>query len=488
MNVRAAFLVAAAGALVALSTTASLGQATTPPPETKTEVRGTVEFAQDPFRLDSVGLTMFLPLGCTAESSSMPGKSTVCVKSGDVWIANIQTPRMNNDTLTAATVLEGLADQVLKKTGEVFERGRPDRPVGYRGKTIGKAETRIINNRRAEVAYLHLPGEGANVAMIRGFYVFQITTTQFVTFELITPEPSLAVAQREFEAMVATSVFEDPAKADADRATAIQTGIKVMERVPEATLREIVAANPENWERLFRPAPTGARSDDEEVGYRRVRTSIGRRGDLDPSRKKVGAGDRQQGYVVALDARFLDRTAKDLRIIDSQALYFMSFDRESESWNVSNAIRSGTSVDVFREIGGRHGPAMTVEVIPPKGAGRTVRPVIQGEGAGYISRVESMLLPQIMLRAGITADAGFHAYQSESETIRLRRDTLEQPIDRPGMWRVTTKLSDSVVPTVSVYNAKFDLIRTDLPRGVVAEPITLDDLKDLWQGKGLPMN
>lgn len=484
MNVRAAFVIAAAGALVALSSIA-VGQVTSPPSK-PTDVRGTVEFAQEPFTLDSVGLTMYLPLGSTAESGSMPGKATVCIKSGDIWLANIQTPRTSNPDLNPSKVLEELVRQVLKQTGEVFERGRPDRPIGFRGKMLVPAETRILHDRAAEAAYIHIPGEGSNVAMIKGFYVFQLSATQFVTFELITTEPSLTVAQREFEAMVANAVFQDPAKADADRATAIQTGLKIMERVPEATLREIVDANSERWERLYRPDPTGRKSDDEEIGYRRVKMSLGRRGDLEPNRKKAGAGDRQQGFVVNLDARFIDRTGKEPRMIDSVAVYFLSFDRESEAWSVRNAIRAGASVEVTSEIGAREGTSMSVEVIPAKGTGRTIRPIIQGEG--YLSRVESLMLPQMMLRAGITAEAGFYTYQSESGTIRLRRDHLEQPIDRPGMWRLSTKLTDSLVPQVSVYNAKFDLVRSDLPRGVVSEPITYDELVSLWQRKGLPIN
>ncbi|GJQ28442.1 MAG: hypothetical protein HBSAPP03_03260 [Phycisphaerae bacterium] len=464
----------------------SFAQVPSTPPSLPPDAQGTVEFEQEPFRLDAVGLTLFLPLGSTAEAGTMPGKTTVRVKPADnAWIANIQNPRTSNQDLTASKVLEDMVTQLLKQSGEVYERGRPDRPLGYRGVVLLPSETRVIDGRPAQRAYVKLPAEGSSAAIVRGYYVFQLSPAQFVTFELITTEPALTNARRDFEAMVSSARFEDPAKANADRSTAIQTGQKILQRISETTMREIVEAAPERWERLFRPSPTGAKKDDEEIGYRRVRASIGRRGDLDPTRKNPGPGDRQPGYVVRLDARYLDKSGGVARTIDSQAIYFLTFDRESEAWNVRNAIRAGTTTDVVSEIGARQGASMTVEITPAKGAGRTVRPLIQGDG--YISRVESMLLPQIMMRAGITAEAGFYAYQSESETIRLRRDILEQPIDRPGMWRLITRFSETQPPQTSVYNAAFDLIRSELPRGVVAEPITLEELGALWRAKGLPM-
>lgn len=448
---------------------------------------GTVEFDEEPFHLDSVGLTMLLPVGSKAEGNTAGGRSTVRIQAADdTWLANIQTPRTSNPDLTSAGVLDDILTQVLRKAGEIYEQGNKGGPVAYKGQVILPRETRVIEGLAAERAFVRVPGEGNSPPFIHGYYVFRLTPVQYVTFELITTEPVLTSARREFEAMVTTAKFADPAKAGAERGQAIATGLKVFERVNESMMRAIVEAQPERWERLFRPGPTGARSDDEEVGYRRIRTAMGRRGDLDPTRTSVGAGDRQPGVVVRMDARFIDSAKGGGRIVDSQAVYFMSPDRATEGWNVRNAIRLGKEAEVFTEVGAREGTAMSVSISPAGGAGRTVRPLIQGEG--YISRVESLLLAQILIRSGLTADAGFYAYQSETETIRLRRDNLEQPPDRPGMWRLTTTFAGTTQTQVGIFNEKGEMIRTHLPNGVVQEPIAFNDLVSLWQGKGLPMN
>lgn len=452
---------------------------------------GAVEFDEEPFRIDSIGLTMLLPVGCKAEGGTAGGKSAITVTSPDTtWLCNVQNPRLSVADRSAKQLLTDVMTEVLRHGGEIFDKDKKNQgPLAFKGEILTDQETVVIGDKAAERVYLKLPGQGSGPAVVRGYTIFQISTNQFATFELVTTEPLFTSARREYETMVGTVKFEDPAQVNADRAAAIKTGLKVFERVDEGTLREIVQAQPERWERLYKPSPTGARADDDEVGYRRIRMSIGKRGDLDPEKKTLGAADRQPGFVIRMDARLLDRTGGQgsFRTIDSQAVYFMTFDRNEEAWNVRNAIREGKKPPaVFSEIGGRIAKTMSVEIRAPGVNPKSIHPVIQGDG--YVSRLESLLLPQILIRAGISADAGFYTYQSEKETIRLRRDFIEQPIGSPGMWRLTTRLADSGVPQVSIYNSKAELVRTELPKGILTEPITLEELASIWRGKNLPMD
>ncbi|MDX2132419.1 MAG: hypothetical protein SFY69_10240 [Planctomycetota bacterium] len=484
-------LLACACTLLALGGPA-LAQRAVPntPPTAPAGVTGTVEFDDEAFRLDSVGLEMLLPMGSKAESGSVGGRVTATIKPEDgTWLVNITTPRTANPEVTAAHAMDEVVTQILKTSGEVYDRTKPGQVVGYRGTIIVPRSTVEINGMPAERAYVLMPPEGGSPAVVRGYTIFRLTPQQFVTFELITTEPVLAGARRESEGMIGTATFEDPAKVGNARAAAIKTGLKVFERTTPDVLREIVEAMPERWERLYRPSPTGAKADEEEVGYRRVRCALGRRGELDPTKKHTGAGDREQGFVVRMDARWLDRpneAGAKPRIVDSQSIFFLSLDREREGWSVRNVVRDGDRVIQASELGVRDGGTMQVEVETPGQPPRTVRPVIQGEG--YVSRLESLLLPQILVRAGITADMAFYVYQSDRETIRLRRDLLEQPADRPGLWRLTTRLHDQSRPQVSEYNERGALVRAELPRGTVAEPISLDELVSLWRRKGLPMD
>ncbi|CAN0593237.1 unnamed protein product, partial [Laminaria digitata] len=75
-----------------------------------------------------------------------------------------------------------------------------------------------------------------------------------------------------------------------------------------------------------------------------------------------------------------------------------------------------------------------------------------------------------------------------ASAITLRWDIVEKPQDTPDLVRITTKVSSDTPPTVSIYNAKGDLIRVRLSNGRIWEPIELDRLINLWQKKGLPLD
>jgi hypothetical protein len=460
-----------------------------------------VEFAQEPFRLESVGLTMLLPVGVTAQSTTIGGKATVQIQPDDAgWLINLQTPRTASPETTAAQAADEIVTQVIREAGEAWTKDAsdPKRPkgvlVGYVGEIIEPRKTIIVGGLPAESVYARIPTSSGTV--IRGFTIFKPSPAQFVTFELVVPETGFARAKNIFETTVGTATFEDPARIGLERAGAIKAGLKIMERLDESAIRTIIDTHPERWERLYRPAVTGADQDATELGYRRVRLSVGTRAALDPAGGS-GAGSRDPGFVAAMDARFLDRARMDGsklvagRVIDSQSVFFLSLDRSTEAWTVRNAVRAGTpdgrsQPKVFTETGGRTGSSLFVSITAPNDPGRAVRPVMQGDG--YVSRFESLILPDILIRAQVVADFGFYTYQSDSEAIKLRRDVMEQPADVPGLWRLSTRLSEDKRPQVSVFNAKGDLVRTELPDGSVWEPISIDRLVRLWQSKGLPMN
>ncbi|MFZ2874018.1 MAG: hypothetical protein WAZ94_05995 [Phycisphaerales bacterium] len=483
----------AIAALCLLAASACPAQSPAPQPPTG----AAVEFSDELFRLDTVGLTLMLPSDVSAQSTTVGSKSGVQIQPREPsWIVNIQTPKTANPDTTTAQAVDEIATQVLRESGEAWAKdpagGKPSL-VGYNGEIIEPRKTILINGLPAERVYVKVPGEREGF-VVRGFTVFKTTPAQFVTFELISPEAGFARARSIYETFVGTATFEDPSRVGADRAAAVTAGLKVFERAGEAELREVIEQVPERWERFYRPAATGADSDATELGYRRLRFSVGTRAALGATGH---AGSRDPGFVAQLDARYLDgaRVVDGKlvagRVVDSRSVYFMSFDRADEAWTVQNAVRAGTpsgksQPKVFTETGGRTGRSMFVSITGPGTPGRDVRPVFQGDG--YVSRFESLLLPEILIRAGVQADLGFYTYQSSAETIKLRRDLLEQPSEMLGAWRLTTRLTEDKPAQVSVYNDKGRLVKTELADGTLWEPIELDRLVSLWRSKGLPMD
>jgi hypothetical protein len=317
---------------------------------------------------------------------------------------------------------------------------------------------------------------------MRGLTVIQTAPGHFITFELLTTEAEFDRSKAIYQTTVAAAIIEDPEILAISRAGALTAGLRLFENLGTDALKQIVAANPERWERLYRPSPTGSSGDEIEVAYRRVRLALGNRSAVSSDRS---GSDREEGVVVRMDARLIDGNS----IIDSKSVYFMSFDREDESWSVSNAIRTAGSdarPPVYRETGGRTGKSMMVRVEGTGTAPTTTKPSLGDEG--YLSQVETVLLPQLLIRHAVPAEFGFYSYQSAASTVRLRRDTLDQPADQPDQWRISTRLSEDKPPMVAFYTDKGRHLRTEMPDGSFWEPTTIEELARLWKSKGLPLD
>lgn len=450
---------------------------------------GVVEFGEDPLKIESIGLTMPLPLGCIAQIDTAGHDVGARIAPKDAsWAIRIGSPRGTAD-MTTAQVGDAAIVTLLESYGIT---DKDSNVLGTRGRMLTREPQEgdppiLISGKPADRWYVTLPPLEGRQPVVRGFTVIQTGPGQFITFELLTTEADLARTKPIYQTTVAAATIEDPTLLAAARAGALTAGLKVFDNLGTQAIRDIIATTPERWERLYRPSPTGSVLDEVEVAYRRIKFSVGNRGALNPAER--GSADRQEGFVVEMDARLIDGTS----IIDSRSVYFMSFDREDEAWVVTNAFRIAGSTakpPVFRETGGRTKSSMMVRV---EGTGKppeTIRPSVPGEG--YISQVEAAMLPQLLLRHAITAEYGFYAYQSSANTIRMRRDILERVTDaesgRPDHWKLITRLSEDKPPQTVYFTDKGVHLRTEMPDGSFWEPTNIEALAKLWKSKGLPVN
>ncbi len=471
-------------------------------PNSKAAAEG-IAMAKEPFRLDSVGLTLNLPEGAIAQSTRAGDQLAVQLTPAppdSSWLVNIQTPMSKNEALTAEEVATEVLNQLLGSVGVL------DRKVTGDGKIVEKVTSTsgtVLEPVRAfEVAgispelrrpgarfYVKLPRGAGETAMVRGYTVFRIAPGRFVTFDLATTEPYLAMAKLAYETTVGTARFADLASMAASRGAAVESGIDFMNRLSPSEYDAAIESLKDQYYRLYVPASTGADNDATEIAYRRVRATKGMRGEItagaNPSTFK--GTDRQQGYLVRIDARYL----QGQRVVDSVGIYFMTPDRTEEAWTLQMAIREPGQPKpaVWREIGARDGLSMSVTLSGTGEKDQTWRPVVPE--VGYITMVESFLLPQLLI--GSKAKPGeraFYTYQSKypDHKIRLRRDMLAQVADRNGAWKLTTRHSEEEDPQVSIYNERADLVQIALPDSSVMAPTTLQRLADIWRNKNLPMD
>jgi hypothetical protein len=241
------------------------------------------------------------------------------------------------------------------------------------------------------------------------------------------------------------------------------------------------------FDRFYTPGPDGSDREANELGYRRTRFALGTRADLKGSdeRGRVSREDRQKGYLVFQEARILDRDGD--MIIDIAASFFMTPDRQHEAWSIRQAVkpwrRKGpTSSSV--ESGIRERDDLTIARSENGKPFTTLQPAI--EGAGYISRAETYLLPYLLMEKGEAGKYRCYAFNQQADRVTLREDILAADPAHAGAWQYISRSGAEHPAQTAYYTAKGELVRAELPGDQLWEPITLNRLVELWNAKGLP--
>ncbi len=474
--------------LLLFSPPATARSTPTAPPSTSA-----IEMAADPFTLPSVGLSLYLPVGCTTQTSQIEQVVTVQIIPEDAsWRLLIRTPRSNDPKVTIKQVIDHSVEQLLASTAI---RDSQNNTISTKAKVIENNTTLIIAGKPAGRAYVSLPQANNQPNVIKGFTAFQVGSGKFVTFELTTFESQLEKVRPVYETIVSGASFTDPGDLATSRAAAVQAGILMFDQFSSGQMATLIQTNADRFERLYEPATSDDDAMEREKGYRRIRFSKGFRGELDPSksRSKWAGLDHQEGYIAQIDARLLidDPQSNAVQVYDSIGIFFMTPDRKDEAWLVKMTLRDGNTNRPWTEIGARQTNdvgKITINVTT-QGPGISpshTQPLIQGQG--YISRLETYILPQILIAHGIEADFGFYTYQPAGAggAVHLRRDLLEQVPSRPGLYKITTHQTENAEPQISFFRADGSLIQTTLPDGRTWEPITFERLLKIWKAKGLP--
>ncbi len=482
-----------------------------------------VELGAEPVKIEALGLTVYLPEDASYSTDMVGGTSVTNITpnhgnpSNPTWAINIKSSITSDANLTLKEAADAALAQLLDTaTKNVIQVGRDDAQklksraqnaddLAIDTKDVAAAPVSsttgatLISREPLEGSTLTVAGPGQPIdierfyvqfpqgavksaqPVVRGVTIGKLSPTQFVIFELYTTLPVFESSKKLFETIIASSVFEDTQNASAQRAMLVSTGVHFFEKVTEDDLVSLVDKNTDRWERIYKPSPTGKQIDDQEIGYRHVRTQYGSRNLVDKGRGR-GVAAMDQGLIVQLDARFLHAE----QVVDSRSVFFMTPDRREEIWSTDMTIRDGDKKATHRESGARTDKTMSVRVESPGEAPRNIMPQIAGDG--YLSRVEGFLLPQLLVKKKIPAAYGFYGYQSQASTIQFRRDILSQPRKEGEPWKLVTRLTEGQPEQTSYFDDNGNFIKTNLPEGLVSEPIDLAKLLELWKSKGLPVN
>ncbi|MEI7658064.1 MAG: hypothetical protein WCK33_08370 [Phycisphaerae bacterium] len=448
-----------------------------------------LEFSDVPLKLPTVGLSISCPVGVLSQTDSAGRDSAIVLVPKDTtWSLKVRTPR----TTDVDATIEHVADTTLTALFEAYGiNAGAAAQASASGKLIREpapGEKLTVAGRDAARWFIELPSLEGKEPQVRGFSVVRCTPGQFVVFELLTTKTSFAKARRIADRIIATTMIEDPSVIQAERASAIAAGVKLIESVDATSLRGLVEAFPVRWERRFVPGADGSTRNAHEVAYRRIKFMYGPRSLLDNQGGTVKAsGNRTEGFIVQVDARIL---GPDKSVTDSCSIYFMSPDRAEETWTVTNAHRAspGASPQVVTETGARNGQSMVVRTEGKGVPAASHKPILQGEG--YLCQVEAMMLPFVMMRSGTEIGHGFYVWNSLETKVVLRKDTLKSTALDGGErgWQISTEMVEGRKPSLATFNAAKRLVRIDMPDGSIWEPTSYEELRQIWESKGLPTN
>jgi len=446
---------------------------------------GAVEFADTPFRVPSLGLTMWLPVGSRIDTTKLLGgeSSFQIVAPDNSWMLRGFTTSSRDTTLTPADAAESLVVGLLQP-GDVKEALKDwnVNVAGAKGELLDRTERLGLSGLEASRFYVRLERPDGS-GMVSGYTVIGTGPGRFLLFELTAPAEGFERVRGVYESIIGAADIRDPGEAAQERAAGVIATDRLLESLNREDFASMLDDEPRYF-RLYRPAATGADADAEEVAYQRVLLTEGQRGELAPnkSRDRWTAADRQHGYIVRIDGRFLDQG----RVVDSRSIYFLSLDREEEAWTLRMRIRDDKRREQnWTETGVRLGDDIKVTVDQagqPPTLTQWKRPP-----EGYASQVESYLLPRIYVRFGAPSVFNVYRYNSATSELTMRTDEVA-PLESGGGWSLATRTHADAPIETTVLDEQGRIIRRVLPTGIVMEPSSLDRLKRIWLSKGLPIN
>ena len=439
-----------------------------------------VTLADTPLVLEAIGLEFFPEAGSNAYTQTLGGLVTSTLALSDnTSSVSVQRRTTSRDDLSLVEIEGSILERALKLPESITGITIDEQVESRSGRFLGRSPAIPAAGRIVRPFYVLLKDE--TTTPYRGFAVLKLSASDFVLFQLFTDEAHFEKARNTFEIMLTTAKPIETEALNSELAEAVRAGVERLASLSPQAYDDVVNDFPDQFERIYRPAPGGAQADEKEVGYRRVRAWIGSKSDLtDAKPHHDGKGD---GYILRIDGLVL---LDDGRRADSRGVYYLSRDRRQEAWSVTMAIRSeNAEPEIWNELGARAGNSMSVQINEAGRSTRTFRPAIEGEG--YISRLESYLLPQLLIRAGQPGKYAFYTYDQSAESNRLRRVELVKAPDRPDVWRVTIRQIDESFET-SDYNRFGRLIRAETSDGLMKRPIEFDRLYKIWESKGLPLD
>lgn len=440
-----------------------------------------------------LGISLRLPEGALLQTSEIGTnrQSLTLVSPAGEWTVRI-LDRRSRDRLTTPAEIAAELQRDLQSTRQAVDprTGAQAAAVSFEpieeDLTVGEAPAA-----RFYAGFLST----ANQPVISGYTIAIAEPGRFLVFQLESPAQHASRATDLYERMLDSVQMRNPVDVAAQRASAVRAGAAFLASLPASEYLAALPAEPVRWTRTVTRdpnAPDGVR----EVAYQRVEMRTGKRGELNPTKpsSRWTSGEMEDGVLVKIEARAVAPPGSGLEYVDSQSISWMKLDskgRGEESWSVRMVLRERGRDSVYSEVGARLGDQLVVTINAP--GAQPVEKSWKIPPEGYISQVETHLLPRLLARSEVLTDLAFYAYSSSLNEIKLRTERLARlaPSDEgqhppDAAWTLTSELTEGLAPRVLVLSDDGDTLHGSMPDGSRVAPSTPEEIRAIWRRKGLP--
>ena len=455
------------------------------PPPARADPADGLEAA--PLEFELLGMRFRPPAGAIMRSEGTgPTATWILTERADPPCFILRISRLVSDD--AASSPRAQIDAYVRS---VSERPSPNAVFAVRARKEFE-----LGGRPAGLLYTSLrEGTGEDeVSAVQGYFLLQTSPKEFIVISSLLAEADYASVPALLERSFRTMELLSADQLSEGRIARMGRGEHFLEGLDEDALRRALDPAPKGgglpaprWYRISRVDPAG---EVQEVGYMTMTAIEAAQGAANPDRKEASwsAEEREPGLLARVQLRTL-LDPKGESVSDTDARYWVRWDRQREFWTVRTTLRKGRLTQSSAQLGirtapkpGSPRPMLEVTEVSQTTAGGEPRRWALPE-RGYLSQAEALLLPRLLPRADAPSEFGFYWYDSRSGRLAQRVDTKR---DVPGGAEVGTRQTlESPVIDARV-DARGILLRRSGDDGSVVEAISGEALLELWRKKGLP--
>ena len=417
--------------------------------------------------LESVGLSMHLPVESTYTLKPQSTRRLEVVAKDSSWIAAIDIQRTGDDGVTVAQIADETIKTNMRKGiyGSVPERAS----LSIKGKS---AERLIIKIRPQQ-------GQEEVNAM---YTIFKPQPKTFVIYKVWT---KVSHAEKVFElhrTVVESFEFSNPTNLAERRHEETTLTVDALNKLDRSAYERMIV--PTQWYRVFNKDKDG---NEHEIAYYRIHEEIGMLGAVNhpEDQQAFDSTEREEGLLTTLLSRYLLKPDGST-YADIVTASWMSLDRTRERWSIRSAQYVSNEKTGRYQLankstvtGDRRGDATQVVLDFPPSPVDTVQ--IQTPKRAYVNQAEQSMLYRI-LKPWQKATYGMYLYEPQVQKLTYRTETIA-----PGKPTVSQsrRMKDAKANTVTL-NDDGTIARIVMANGNVTVPIDPEDLLQLWQAQNLP--